>query len=303
MNTAAHLDILDLQGHEVDQAMEGSQKRVSRWAAVCVGILVTGLVVLFLADRLFHPDKFLITEIVVHGDFNHVDGEQVREVVEASIDGNYFSVNLKRMETQITELPWVFSASLRRRWPSAIIVDVVEVQPVALWGESQWLNFTGHLVNMQALDTDTGYPGLPRLSGPAGSTRKVWRAFRNWSGKFASSGLTLNGLILEGSGLWFLDLSLGALVLSQGSSILSADSGLSGNVTMIVEGEQSTPSIQRFIRTLNQHLIAQFPDMQSVDLRYPNGFAIHWKNGERPVSLEKTGSEFGAGSDTGNSIE
>ena len=97
--------------------------------------------------------------------------------------------------------------------------------------------------------------------------------------------------------------SLGALVLSQGSSILSADSGSSGNITMIVEGEQSTPSIQRFIRTLNQHLIAQFPDMQSVDLRYPNGFAIHWKNGERPVSLEKTGSEFGAGSDTGNSIE
>jgi hypothetical protein len=130
----------------------------------------------------------------------------------------------------------------------------------------------------------------------------VWRSFRSWSGRFASSGLALNGLKLEGSGLWFLDLSLGALVLSQDGSS-SAKNDRTGGITMIVEGERSTPDIQRFIRTLNQHLIAKFPDMMSVDLRYPNGFAIRWKDDQQPGQQRQTTPIFGAGTDTGNTIE
>ncbi len=302
MSTAAHIEMLDLLGHEVEGGMEGSEKNKSRWAAFGVGVLTLGLIVLFLADRMFHPDKFQINEIVVHGDFHNVDGGQVHRVVEGALDGNYFSVSLQRMEKEITELPWVFSASLRRRWPSTIVVDVIEIQPVARWGESQWLNFTGDLVEVQAGGSGADYDVLPGLSGPYGSTETVWRAFRSWSGRFASSGLALNGLKLEGSGLWLLDLSLGALVLSQDGSS-PAKNDRTGGITMIVEGERSTPDIQRFIRTLNQHLIAKFPDMMSVDLRYPNGFAIRWKDDQQPGQQRQTTPIFGAGTDTGNTIE
>ena len=51
-------------------------------------------------------------------------------------------------------------------------------------------------------------------------------------------------------------------------------------VNMIVELENSEPRIERFINALDQQLIIQFPQMQTIDLRYPNGFAISWRESD-----------------------
>lgn len=256
-----------------------------RWIMLMAIVLLSALVVLLVVDRLFDPQKFQIKEIQVHGYLEQVDGVQVKRLVEAALEGNYFSVNLARLENQIKQIPWVFSASLRRQWPSTIVVDVVEVQPVARWGAEQWLNFTGHLVERQQGGGQKNDHALPLLYGSIEQKHLVWKAFQQWSERFASHGLSLEQLSLDARDLWWLTLSLGALALNseQAAHAIQARGEIiprPGKVTMVVDKANSFARIERFIEALNQELIVQFPQMKTIDLRYPNGFAIGWQDSQ-----------------------
>ncbi len=252
------------------------------WIAMVSGVFIASLVLLLVADGLFHPQRFQIQDIEVRGRFDQVDGNQVKRIVEAALEGNYFSLSLHRLENRITQIPGVFSASLRRQWPSTIVVDVVEVQPVARWGENQWLNFTGDLVDRQETisgNNDAGdYPGLPILFGPENQRQTVWETFRDWSGQFASNGLVLNQLGLDSRDLWHLNLSLSAPALhGNQSGQHSNPSAAPAGVSIVVDRDHADSRIRRFIAVLNQQQIIQLAEIQSIDLRYPNGFSIGWR--------------------------
>ena len=268
-----------------------------RWMPFIV-LLIGIIVVLFIIDRLFDPQQFRIKQIEMHGQLNHVNSVQVKQIVEATLDGNYFSVNLHQIESEIKQIPWVFSVSLRRRWPSTIVVSITEVQPIARWGKDKWLHFTGDLVARQHYHHQTphGDSGRNRelslLSAATDEQAKVvWETFRQWSARFASSGISLVALRLDARDLWWLKLSLGALALNGGQSEQIAQTQKVGGktleqprqVTMVVDKQSSFFRIERFIRAFNQELIVQFPQMKTIDLRYPNGFAISW-HGTQPIA-------------------
>jgi cell division protein FtsQ len=283
---------------------------ISQWLKTGIILVLIVLAGIFIADQMFNPAKFQITEIEVHGQFLNVDGEQVKRVVESAMTGNYFSISLKKLENQIKNLPWAYSASVRSRWPSTLVVEVVEIQPVAVWSESRWLNFTGDLVAQQQPGKVAQYTQLPKLSGPDSDISLVWQSFRRWSGKFASTGLSLDGLTLDSRGLWYLQLSLGALAMNRSAETVAdpasaeqdaasdqadSESNQTDYVSMIVDDTLADERINRFIKTLNQQLIVQFPYMTSIDLRYPNGFAIRWQDDIPPESRVDSDSKFISG--------
>jgi len=261
-----------------------------RWVTTIVWLVLIGMVGLFVVDRLYNPDKFQIEEIEVRGKFRNVNGERVKDSVIRVLQGNYFSTSLDQVESAIRLLPWVFDVSVRRQWPSTLVVDVEEVQPIAEWGESQWLNASGDLVAREPWDQK-----LPALSGPTSMQETVWKMFQQWHGMFASHGLSLDRLQFDERELWYLTLSLTALAMDRNalkligdepsplSSTILASGGEAelhqdylAEVTMIVDNADATPRITRLINALNSQLIAEFPSMKSIDLRYPNGFAIDW---------------------------
>ena len=252
-----------------------------RWV-IGIGLAVVLILALVLAaDQLMNPNRFPITEVEVSGELVNVSGSAVQAIVSSRLIGSFFSLNLAELEASVEKDPWVHTAAIRRVWPSTIVVEVVEVKPVAVWGKDKWLNFTGDLVSQPVGTARSQSAELPKISGPEAESRAVWRAFRHWSGQFASVGLSLDALDLDDTGLWSLNLTLGALALSR-----SSDSNLVGadQVTMVVERADAEIKVDRFILALSQELIDRFPEMQHVDLRYPNGFAIDWRDG---LSSEK----------------
>lgn len=233
------------------------------WVTTVVALVLLALLMLFVADRLYQPGRFQITEIEVHG---RVNGEEVKAVVEQSLSGNFFSLSLPRLETRIERLPEVFSASVRRRWPSTLVVEVVEVQPVARWGKDYWLHYTGELV---ARPINSARQDLPLLSGPAERRQLIWRSFQHWSKMLVASGISLDQLELDARGIWHLEISLGALA---GGVVASEQK----SVRMTIAQENADARITRFIAALPHQLLGEIPAMRSIDLRYPNGFAISW---------------------------
>lgn len=245
----------------------------SRWMVVCAAIFSFLLVSVFAADYLFNPNKFRITGIEVSGRLQNVAGDEITRVVEASLQGNYFSASLHSIERELEALPWVHAVSTRRRWPATLLVRVTEIQPVANWSETHWLNFTGDLVAREPLPAGHEFVDLPSLAGPDDRAMEVWRQFQFWSSQLAPSGLELAGLTLRPHGLWQLELTLGALA-SASENVPAAGF----RVTMMVDDDRAGAHIKRFVNTLDQQLITRFVDMQSIDLRYPNGFAVRWRD-------------------------
>ena len=247
--------------------------------------VLVALAALFVADRLYNPAQFRIEAIEVHGRLNQSGGggEQIKAVVAQSLSGNYFSLSLPGIEARVEALPWVFSASVRRQWPATLVVEVVEVQPVAKWGRHHWLHFTGALVAREAgSDAVPVTQDLPQLSGPEHQQKTVWEAFRRWSGMFAAHGLRLDELRLDARELWHLRLTLGALALPRTvPSATSAQKSPPAPVALIVPRENAEARITQFIGALQHPLMAEFSAMRTIDLRHPNGFAVGWKTALR----------------------
>ena len=274
---------------------EISNRKASSWVVGIVFLLLLGMIGLFIADRLYHPAKFRIEQIEVRGQLEHVNGDQVSRVVRESLKGNYFSASLAQLEAEIEQIPWVYSATVRRQWPSTLVVRVDEVQPIAKWGDHLWLNASGDLVKRQPWDQP-----LPILRGPLSKQEEVWHAFQRWHGKFAAHGLSLDSLELDERELWYLTLSLSALAVERYSETIPseissdklepASAVTAAQVTMIVDNSDAEGRISRLIEALNSQLLAEFPGMKSIDLRYPNGFAIDWIN-QSPESQKLTDSE------------
>lgn len=240
------------------------------WTAFLAIVTLLALAALFLADRLYNPQLFRIQAIEVHGQFSHVDGKQIKEVVEQSLFGNYFSLSLASMERRIAQLPWVFRAAVRRQWPDTLVVDVVEVQPVAKWGKHQWLNFTGDLVAKQPHADDKN---LPLLLAPDNQQEAVWQSFKSWSKMFATNGLYLERLRLDPRGLWYLTVTVGTPTTQQNP----ISTPKPPSVLMVVGQKNATQQIKRFVDTLSHPVLPEFAAMRTIDLRYPNGFAVKWK--------------------------
>ncbi len=244
------------------------------WVGAAALLALAALAALFIADRLYNPQHFRIEQIEVRGSLQRVDGARIKEVVHGALAGNYFSLDLPTVEARIEELPWVFSAAVRRRWPATVAVEVVEVQPVAMWGAQHWVHASGALVKRQTaareaaeIDRDHGLikAHLPVLFGPPSLQPVVWQGFQRWAGLFAEHGLGLRRLTLDARGLWRLEFAAQAAVVD----------GAPPALVMVAKRADAEARLASFVAALAQ-LRGEFPAMRSVDLRHPNGFAVGW---------------------------
>jgi cell division protein FtsQ len=272
MSPAATMNTTESSALGVEVQAGSRYRWVTRFGLATVLVLALVLA----ADQLLNPHRFPIKQVEISGSFVNASGAAVRTVVETNLQGNFFSVNLTELENAVEQVAWVYSSAIRRVWPSTIVVEIVEIKPVANWGDNKWLNFTGDLVSRPDDNVPETAAMLPKISGPESESRAIWAAFRNWSGQFSSVGLSLDSLSLDKTGLWTLELALGALVVNRSQD---SEQPATRVVTMVVDRGDAERKVDRFIQALSRELIDRFPGMLHVDLRYPNGFAIQWQDG------------------------
>jgi cell division protein FtsQ len=195
-----------------------------------------------------------LTEIVVSGQFERVSAVQVRAVVEPYARAGFMHVDLAAAHRVLTAFPWVARADLRRRWPDRLLISVQEQTPVAFWGERGLLNAAGEL-----FVTDAGYlpAELPRLAGPPGSEAQVTTRYFRLQERLEQRGLSIVRLDLDERGAWSFQTSAGLQVRLGANGV-----------------EQR---IERFFAAFDSMLAQLGGEVEYVDMRYPNGFAIGWK--------------------------
>jgi cell division protein FtsQ len=199
------------------------------------------------------------------GAFQRVSPGEVEKAMAPFTHDGFMSADLDRIQRAIESVPWVERARVQRRFPNGLHVTVVEETAMARWGESGLLNTHGDLFVRQVAHVPAE---LPRLSGPEGTESLVAQRYLSAHGRMLEAGMRIAALRLDERGAWEMDL----------------DSGVTVRL-----GRRDVPErLDRFIRTASQVIAHRLNDINYVDMRYANGFAIGWRNLQSPAPAPAT---------------
>jgi cell division protein FtsQ len=210
-----------------------------------------------------------ITRVAVQGVFQRVSAGEVEQAVKARVrDIGLISVDLAAVQRAVEQLPWVDSATVERQWPRALNIKVVEQVAAARWGANGLLNTRGELFISEARHIP---PELPRLSGPRGSEAEVARRYLSAQGLLLEAGMRLTAVRLDPRGSWELDLDNG--------------------ITVRLGRRQVEERFQRFVQAAVGQITSHASDINYIDMRYTNGFAIGWRSGGQRVAAGTVAGE------------
>ncbi|MBP9219655.1 MAG: cell division protein FtsQ/DivIB [Sterolibacterium sp.] len=208
---------------------------------------------------------FPVSQVVIASPLDQVTRTQIEYAVQHSLEGNFFTINLDNMRASFEKLPWVRHASVRRRWPDGIEVELEEHVAVARWqnaaGEMRLVNWQGEVFGA-ALGSHQGT--LPLFGGPEGSASRVLAQYEEFRKLLAAISHSPRAVLLSPREAWQVRLDDG-LVLELGRN----------------QNNQSVADrLQRFVATYDALKPRVTTAINTIDMRYPNGFALRLAQAE-----------------------
>lgn len=232
---------------------------VLRLATLLASLLVVIGGILGVQAWLNNPKNMPISQIDIQGKLDYIKDTDLRKIIDKYTATNLSLLDAEALETELELQPWIRSVSLRKAWPSQLIVHVEEQHPIAFWGSDRLMNqygdlFTAELSSMRGI--------LPLLYSPENKGREMGERYiqvREW---LKGLSLEIAELTEDESGTWRIKIKDGPEV--------------------IVGNDDQQRRIQRFKVGVQKALANQLSKIRRVDLRYTNGFAVEWK--QTPVS-------------------
>jgi cell division protein FtsQ len=229
---------------------------------------------IWLAGRAYIKDAsnlMPIRYVRTAGVFQYLSKEEIKTALAPLVLTNFFSADMQTIQQTVAALPWVASVTVKRVWPDAIDIKVKEQKPYVRWGEQSLLNERGERFTPKHVNQ---FKNLPLLSGPEQQEQKVLEIMKGIRTELADQSLALAEFKVNDRWAWKIKLT-------------------SGMEIELGRNEQ-LKKLQRFLNTLDVLGQERVNAIATVDLRYPNGFAIAWKpetpccdwtNSETPQSL------------------
>jgi cell division protein FtsQ len=222
-------------------------------------VLVLSMMVLTaVLGWLMRQPVFNLQVIRIETELGHNNAVTLRANVAPKLVGNFFTMDLARTRSAFESVPWVRQALVKREFPNALRVSMQEHEAVAFWGapdESRLINTFGEVFEVNQGDVEANE--LPVLKGPQGQAALVLKAYRLLVPLFELLDGSLTQLELTGKGSWRARLESGATVeMGQGSP------------------EEIKTRTERFVATVAQTSSKFGRNLESADLRYPNGYAL-----------------------------
>jgi cell division protein FtsQ len=208
-----------------------------------------------------------IDQVIVKGRFARVSAAEVERAVKQKVRNvGLVSVDLDTVRQAIQQIPWVDSVTVQRAWPHGLAVVVTEQVAAARWRESGLINTRGELFVADARHVPLE---LAQLSGPDGTETEVAQRYLVSQGRVAEAGLRITAMRLDARGAWEFDLGNGVTV-RLGRARASS--------------RQIDDRFERFMSTAIKVVSQRATDIQYVDMRYTNGFAIGWRGDNKVAS-------------------
>ncbi len=216
---------------------------------------------IFGADFIYKQIDTPLSKIMVGGNFNHLEEQELAELVNMEIDGGFLSMNLNQLRQELQSHPWIHQVSVRREWPSTLKVEVIEEVPIARWGKKGFLNRLG---DQLSLPENSNLNSLPVLEADFGSSQDMIAQYLLLAELLAPTDLRLTELQRDAVGAWQIETAAG--------------------VRIVLGRDQIIEKIRRLIVVWGSGLDVQLNNIATIDLRYPNGLAVSWRDQDITIS-------------------
>lgn len=237
---------------------------------VVLSVIYAGI---FVFQWLQDEQRLPVQEIVFSGQMEMLRKSDLQDIVRQQAKGSFFALDVDHVHRLMEAQPWVFAASVRKRWPSKLYIHIVEQQAVAKWNDDLLLNRYGDTfegLKVMQINGNTAQQvilgKLPQLFGPGGSE------------KTALTGYTHMQRLLNASGQRIAQLSL--------SERFAWQAKLSNEIMLKLGRQEYINRLQRYI-DVYPLLAKEQKAVSYVDLRYDTGLAVGWgdiiENGNEQV--------------------
>ena len=197
-----------------------------------------------------------VEHIIVSGKLEHTKTDTLEEMVRPALKGGFLNADLERVRAQLQSLPWVYEVSVRRRWPNALELHVVEQLPIARWGADGFLNHEGEV--FQSIGEKKHWRGLPLLRGPEGTAGNLVSIYQQIVEILGPNELLVEELSIDERG--------------------QVEARLRGDTVLVLGGQVFIEErLRRFVAVYRADLAAHKDTIASVDLRYQNGLAVGYR--------------------------
>jgi cell division protein FtsQ len=231
----------------------------SAWLNRLLILLGAGVVLTAMLKAFITVQSLPVQRISVTGELEHTQAQAVQDIVQPGLVGGFLSADLQQIRRQLESLPWIYEATVRRKWPNALEIHVVEELPIARWGSDGFLNHEGGVFHS---DKEGDWASLPQLQGPKGSAQALVERYQRLAEILAP-----------------LDLSVQQLAADERGQM---EAVLTGGILLNLGGDNFLGRMERFVGIYRTELAPRMADVERVDLRYESGIAVAFKAPPEP---------------------
>jgi cell division protein FtsQ len=197
---------------------------------------------------------FPIRHVRTAGVFQYLGKDEIKSVLLPQVTTDFFSVDVQAIQAAVATLPWVKTVSVERNWPDTIDIKVHEKKAYARWGKHSLITERGEIFTPRDL---TPFLVLPMVEGPIEQQKKVLEVMKGIKTALADQSMELAEFTISPRWTWHIKLK---------------------NGTQIVMGRNDPlKKLQRFLKTVPILGLDRVDEMDVIDLRYLNGYAVSWR--------------------------
>ena len=251
-------------------------KKMIKALPVVVGVVVLAYLALIIKD-IEVSTVLPVAKVEVSGELAFMNKDEIRSIVEDNISGGFITVDLNRVREIVSQQPWIENVSLRRRWPDILEVFVEERKPIAFWNDDGYISENGHVFKPKLIDKKLN---LPDLDGPDGQHNNVWKFMNVLYKEMSLLNYTVTSLELDERRAWQLKIEKNAGV---------GDEETRSGISVRLGRFDTEKRLRRFVHVLPELAAKkEFADnnINVIDMRYPNGFAVQMATNEVVSSIK-----------------
>ena len=186
----------------------------------------------------------------------------LQQVMDQQQVSSFFTSDLQTLRDITTGLAWVDQVSIARDWQRGIVVTALPKQAIANFGTERLVDAKGS-VFVPADSNDLTQKGFATLQGEIAQAPVIMQQMQQINDWYAPLGMQVEDIILSPRMTWLIRFDNGQRV--------------------IVDNENTAQKLLSLSQLLGNQLKERRDEIQSVDLRYKNGFTIAWQMAQPQV--------------------
>ncbi len=209
-------------------------------------------------------DWLPIKYVRVEGAFQYIAKDEIKQILRKQVSAGLYNADIQQISESVQRLSWVNDVTVERIWPDSIDIKIKEQRPVVRWKDEGLINREGEVFSP---DNIKEFSHLPILAGPTGNEKILLNVMIGLIIDLDEKNLQLSEFRVSDRRAWYIKCQ--------------------NDMELILGRNKPLINFQHFLETLPFLGEQQIAKVAVVDLRYPNGYTLKWKQGVEEIDWKE----------------